>query len=158
MRERHAEALRLRPLGLQRNPCTEAIEPYNGLFDPTTPLSQQKTVSPELSSTPSDSAMVRELERVELERCELERSELAALKAKVAALVSALQRIPASYKAQPPLDASVTPPKSFLSDSPPQRSESLPGRWQSCIALSILLNVAALCAAIAIGAMQLLDN
>eukprot|EP00965_Chrysotila_dentata_P102557 3385829-Pleurochrysis_carterae.AAC.1 len=102
--------------------------------------------------------MVRELERVEMERRELERSELAALKAQVAALISAQQRTTASLEAQPPLDASETPPKSFLSDSHPQRSESLPGRWQSCFALSILLSVSALCAAIAIGAMQLLDN
>eukprot|EP00965_Chrysotila_dentata_P133729 4423099-Pleurochrysis_carterae.AAC.1 len=41
--------------------------------------------------------------------------------------------------------------------SPTQRPTPQPGRMQGCIALSILLNVAALCAAISVGAMQLLD-
>eukprot|EP00965_Chrysotila_dentata_P053825 1785784-Pleurochrysis_carterae.AAC.1 len=38
LRERLDEALRLRPIGLQRNPCTNLIEPYDGAFDPTRPL------------------------------------------------------------------------------------------------------------------------
>eukprot|EP00965_Chrysotila_dentata_P128716 4254962-Pleurochrysis_carterae.AAC.1 len=115
------------------------------MFDPTSPPPQPKPASPELSPTPSDRALIHELERVESERRELERAELASLKAQVATLLAA-------NAATAPLNKPACPA------SPTQRSTPQPGRMQGCIALSILLNIAALCAAISVGAMQLLDT
>eukprot|EP00965_Chrysotila_dentata_P134982 4464605-Pleurochrysis_carterae.AAC.1 len=142
MRERHDEALRLRPLGLQRNLCTDLIEPYDGRFDPTRPSNASP---PKVSPKPSDGAMVRELERVERELRERDRAELAKLREQVAALAASQERprSPAP-NAQQHQSASrcVTP------------ADRMPNR----VSLTIALNVAVLCAAIAIGAMQLLDN
>eukprot|EP00965_Chrysotila_dentata_P090684 2993597-Pleurochrysis_carterae.AAC.1 len=89
--------------------------------------------------------MVRELERVERELRERDRAELAALREQVAALAAA--------QVQPPPSVSTTQQHSAADKCAPSTNR-VPNR----ISLSIALNVAALCAAIAIGAMQLLDN
>eukprot|EP00965_Chrysotila_dentata_P047276 1568677-Pleurochrysis_carterae.AAC.1 len=86
--------------------------------------------------------MVRELERVEQEQRERDRAELAALREQVAALTASQERAHSSASHHQPAGDSIPPT----------------ARVPSRASLAIALNVAALCAAIAIGAMQLLDN
>eukprot|EP00965_Chrysotila_dentata_P114619 3788281-Pleurochrysis_carterae.AAC.1 len=88
--------------------------------------------------------MIRELERVERELRERDRAEITSLRAQVAALAAS----------QAQASPSVQPPHRLPSDESSTPSNRVQGR----ATLSILLNVADLCAAIAIGAMQLLDN
>eukprot|EP00965_Chrysotila_dentata_P032113 1071305-Pleurochrysis_carterae.AAC.2 len=88
--------------------------------------------------------MIRELERVEQEQRERDRAELAALREQVAALTASQERAHSStsHRQHQPAGDNIPP------------TVRVPSR----ASLAIALNVAALCAAIAVGAMQLLDN
>eukprot|EP00965_Chrysotila_dentata_P063259 2096021-Pleurochrysis_carterae.AAC.1 len=89
--------------------------------------------------------MVRELDRVERELRERDCAELAKLREQVAALAASQER--------PRSPAPHVPQHLSTSGSVPP-ADRMPNR----VSLTIALNVAVLCAAIAIGAMQLLDN
>eukprot|EP00965_Chrysotila_dentata_P053897 1788302-Pleurochrysis_carterae.AAC.1 len=104
--------------------------------------------SPKVSPAPSDGAMVQELERVELELRRQERAELEMLKAKLALSLRSKDGFDAARdKAAQPVP---TPPENV-----PRPDHSR--RLELCASLSVMLNVAALSAAIAIGAMQFID-
>eukprot|EP00965_Chrysotila_dentata_P127775 4224998-Pleurochrysis_carterae.AAC.2 len=91
MQAKHAENDRLRPLGLQRNSYNDRAEPYTGAFDHNPQPAQQA------SPTPSDEALVRELERVERDLRVREHSELLALCAHVAHLSAQVSARESSY-------------------------------------------------------------
>eukprot|EP00965_Chrysotila_dentata_P130660 4320165-Pleurochrysis_carterae.AAC.1 len=88
--------------------------------------------------------MVRELERVEREQREKDRAELASLRTQVAALAVSNER-----------HSPTTQPQAHASADGHRAPSNRAINWAT---ISILLNVTALCAAIAVGTMQLLDN
>eukprot|EP00965_Chrysotila_dentata_P159759 5278024-Pleurochrysis_carterae.AAC.1 len=98
--------------------------------------------------------MIKELERVEAELRRRERAELESLRAQLTLALRGSQMRPAHTDAAVPLVTSTAAPAEALpppADAHPSASHA--HRLEACAAFSIMLNVAALSAAIAIGAM-----
>eukprot|EP00965_Chrysotila_dentata_P222043 6192731-Pleurochrysis_carterae.AAC.2 len=116
MQARRAGNDRLRPLGLQRNPYTDRTEPYTGAFDHN-PLPTQQA-----SPTPSDEALVRELEQVEHDLRKREHAELLALRAQVAHLSAQVLARESSLATPPTAPA----PTAMFDVAPPSAPPSPP--------------------------------
>eukprot|EP00965_Chrysotila_dentata_P101052 3337550-Pleurochrysis_carterae.AAC.1 len=109
--------------------------------------------------------MMKELERVELELRRREREELLSLRAQLsAALGRHTGRMTEPPASAPPSPPSAPPPPNALPlpsvrfrKAETQQSVTRVRRLEMCAELSVMLNVAALSAAIAIGAMQFID-